>query len=442
MSDTRLQSLRDAVRAAPAEPSLHALLARALSQAGLLEEAEQEFHAALRLDPTQTSWLIDLATLKLQQGDSAGALKILDDLLISHGDDAATLVLRARILLAQGDVDQARESYRQAVAADPSSTDPQLQARLVPTSASEPSDPMDNGKPEPFNSVRRFDLERPSISFADVGGMEELKEEIRLKLIYPMKNPDLYRSYGQAAGGGILMYGPPGCGKTYLARATAGEIDATFVAVGLHNILDMWIGQSERNLHELFEIARSNRPCVLFFDEIDALGASRADMRTSAGRHVINQFLSEMDGASSSNDGILVLGATNAPWHLDTAFRRPGRFDSIIFVPPPDRAARAEILRALLEHRPTDAVDITELAKRTEGLSGADLKGVVDRATSRRLRDAVKSGEARPISTSDLLEAAKGAPPSTADWFLTARNYVFYSNESGLYDPVRPYLKA
>ena len=136
------------------------------------------------------------------------------------------------------------------------------------------------------------------------------------------------------------MYGPPGCGKTMIARATAGEVNARFINVSLNDILDMWMGNSEKNLHAIFEEARNNAPCVLFFDEIDALGASRSDMKQSSGRHLINQFLQELDGIGNNNDGVLVLGATNTPWNVDPAFRRPGRFDRIIFVPPPDQEAR------------------------------------------------------------------------------------------------------
>src|SRR5207248_5444202 len=139
--------------------------------------------------------------------------------------------------------------------------------------------------------------------------MEGLKDEIRLKIIHPLANAELYRAYGKAVGGGLLMYGPPGCGKTHLARATAGEVKAGFLAVGINDILDMWLGQSERNLHELFEQARRSAPCVLFFDEVDALAASRSDMKGGAGRQVVNQFLAETDGVQSRNDGVLVLAA-------------------------------------------------------------------------------------------------------------------------------------
>src|SRR5213075_502681 len=179
------------------------------------------------------------------------------------------------------------------------------------------------------------------------------------------------------------------------------EIKAGFLAVGINDVLEMWIGQSERNLHELFERARAEKPCVLFFDEVDALGASRADLRQSAGRHLINQFLSELDGVKSSNEGVLILAATNAPWHLDSAFRRPGRFDRVLFVPPPDAPARAGILRLHCKGKPAEEIDFDHLGKKTDHFSGADLKAVVDAAIERKLQEALKAGVPKPLTTKD-----------------------------------------
>jgi SpoVK/Ycf46/Vps4 family AAA+-type ATPase len=203
----------------------------------------------------------------------------------------------------------------------------------------------------------------------------------------------------------------------------------------------MWIGQSERNLHAIFEEARANTPCVLFFDEVDALGASRSDMRRSAGRQLINQFLAELDGVKSTNEGVLVLGATNAPWHLDTAFRRPGRFDRVLFVPPPDAEARASILRIHCRGKPVQDPDYEGVAKKARDFSGADLKAVVDRAVEEKLREAMKEGTPKPLTTRDLAAAAAGIKPSTREWFATARNYALYSNQGGLYDDILKYLK-
>jgi SpoVK/Ycf46/Vps4 family AAA+-type ATPase len=262
-----------------------------------------------------------------------------------------------------------------------------------------------------------------------------------MKIIHPLTHPDLYRAYGKKIGGGILLYGPPGCGKTYLARATAGEIHAGFLAVGLNDVLDMWIGNSERNLHAIFENARDHCPCVLFFDEVDALGAARTDMRHSASRHLINQFLSELDGVKTTNEGVLILAATNAPWHLDSAFRRPGRFDRILFVPPPDPAARAAILRLHLRAKPVEDIDYDVLARKTDGFSGADLKAIVDVAVEAKLREALRAGHRQPLATRDLLAALASLRPTTREWFATARNYALYSNQGGIYDDILKFLK-
>jgi SpoVK/Ycf46/Vps4 family AAA+-type ATPase len=271
--------------------------------------------------------------------------------------------------------------------------------------------------------------------------MKNVKNEISLKIIQPLKNPDLYKAFGKKAGGGILLYGPPGCGKTFIAKATAGEIDAKFISIGLHDILDMWIGNSEKNLHQVFEVARANKPCVLFFDEVDAIGSSRADLKQSAMRHVINQFLAELDGVDADNEGILILAATNAPWSVDGAFRRPGRFDRIIFVAPPDEEARVDILQQLLKDKPVADVDVKKIAAQSEGYSGADLNALLDIAVEDKLTQSIETGELQPITTKDLLRALKVHKPTTQEWFSSARNYALYANESGLYDDILKYLK-
>jgi SpoVK/Ycf46/Vps4 family AAA+-type ATPase len=283
-------------------------------------------------------------------------------------------------------------------------------------------------------------LERPDITFADVGGMESVKEEIRMKILYPLKNPDLFKAYGKKAGGGVLLYGPPGCGKTLLSRATAGEIEANFIAIGIHQILDLYIGESEKNLHRIFELARDNAPTILFFDEVDALAADRRDLRKSAGRTLINQFLAEMDGSTSNNEGVLILGATNAPWHIDPAFRRPGRFDRVLFVPPPDEAARISVIEVLAKGKPITDLDAKDLARRTKDFSGADLKAVFEQAIERSLAQAMKRGQIVPVTQRDLAEVAKSLKPSTRAWFESAKNYALYSNQGGFYNDVLEFL--
>ena len=268
-----------------------------------------------------------------------------------------------------------------------------------------------------------------------------LKKEIEMKIIKPLMHPDLYKAYGKKVGGGILLYGPPGCGKTFIAKATAGQVKARFINVSLNDILDMWIGNSEKNLHDIFELARNNTPCVLFIDEIDALGASRSDMKQSSGRHLINQFLQELDGISNTNEGVLILGATNTPWNLDPAFRRPGRFDRIIFVPPPDQASRESILRLKLHNKPTEAIDYDQVAKKTENFSGADIDAMIDIAIESKLESSFTDGLPKPLDTKDILAAAKKHKPSTQEWFTTAKNFAMFANDAGLYDDILTYLK-
>lgn len=441
-------ALRQAVELSPDNLPLRQHLAEVLLGSARYAEAEQEYRAALSDWPDHVALKIGLARCFHQQGKLSHALVIVEDLLKLDRPPGEVYVLHARLLFRAGDPERAVRQYKQGIELDPSAGDAEFAARL----GIGPADGEDADSREVIDGRVRaswddsasddaVEIERPGVTFADVGGMESVKEEIRLKIIHPLTHAALYQAYGKPIGGGILMYGPPGCGKTHLARATAGEIHAAFMSIGINDVLDMWIGNSERNLHEIFERARRSRPCVLFFDEVDALAASRADMRTSSGRHLINQFLSELDGMGASNEGVLVLAATNAPWHVDAAFRRPGRFDRIVFVPPPDAAARAAILRIQCHGKPVADLDFEQLAKKTEGFSGADLKSVVDLAVEAKLKAAIKTGVPQPLATRDLLSAAGGTKPSTREWFSTARNYALYSNQGGAYDDVLKYLK-
>jgi AAA+ superfamily predicted ATPase len=445
MPDATLQPLLDALKFSPDNLPLRLHVGSLLRQAGQHQPAEELYRDGLRHYPTDSRLQLGLAEAYLALGKTSATFVVVEELLAQHDDLGPAHLLHARLLHATQQPEAAREAYSQALRLDASLADPALSQELQASAprrvpASGPNSPSFD-EPKSLDQASLLGLEKPRINFADVGGMDAVKDEIRLKIIHPLHFPDLYKAYGKASGGGLLLYGPPGCGKTYLARATAGEVQASFLSVGIAEILDMWLGNSEKNLHQLFKLARAQAPCVLFFDEVDALAANRHDLRQSAGRTVINQFLEELDGVSASNEGVLIIAATNTPWHLDPAFRRPGRFDKIVLVTPPDESARAGILDILLKGKPLAAgINTQAIAARTAGLSGADLKAVVETAVDGRLRESMRAGRPLPIEQSDLLNATQQVKPSTKEWFATARNYALYSNEGGLYDDILTYL--
>lgn len=442
--DEAVQGLREALKVSPDNVPLLVHLASTLSSFGRFEEAETEYLKALSFEPQNAEIKLGLVSVYQQQGKDSQALVILEDICGRRETPAKAYVVYAKVLLAEGKVSDAVAQYKLGLEIDPDVEDEALSEQLGIGETYQEQDVFEGRVRESASeSDDSFgsEIERPEIKFDDVGGMDAIKEEIRIKILYPLQHPEMYEAYGKKIGGGILMYGPPGCGKTYLARATAGELGAGFLSIGISDVLDMWMGQSERNLSRIFEQARYNKPCVLFFDEVDALGGRRSDMSGGSGRNVINQFLSELDGVDKDNDGVLILAATNAPWDVDPAFRRPGRFDRVLFVPPPDGQARSEVLRLQLKGKPQESIDYTQVAKKTHDFSGADLKAVVDRAIEAKLRQAMKEGIPKPIITKDLVTAAKTLNPTTREWFSTARNYAIYSNQGGIYDDVLKYLK-
>jgi SpoVK/Ycf46/Vps4 family AAA+-type ATPase len=433
LSKESIKSLETALSLNPENLPLRLHLAELYLAEKSFEKAETCYQEAAKYGATHEVQK-GLAKVYFEKGEYSTAIVILEDYCQTNPKDEDALYILAQALFKDGAEEQSGEIYRQLIEVNPEFVDEELDSQFRQPNLYQAIEDELEDLLSPFS-------EQSGLSFEDVGGMDAIKKEIDLKIIRPIKHPEIYKAYGKKAGGGILLYGPPGCGKTFLAKATAGEIDARFISVGLNDILDMWIGNSEKNLHNIFEIARDNQPCVLFLDEVDALGANRSDMKQSAGRQLINQFLLEMDNSDSANEGVLILGATNTPWHLDEALRRPGRFDRILFVPPPDLIARERILELKLKEKPTERIDFQKIAKKTDGYSGADLEAVVDLAIEEKLEASFEDGQIRKVSTKDLLNAVKRHKPTTAEWFEKAKNFALYSNQSGLYNDILDYLK-
>jgi AAA+ superfamily predicted ATPase len=267
-------------------------------------------------------------------------------------------------------------------------------------------------------------VEKPGLRFSDIAGLDDVKEDIRLKMIYPFTHPEAAERYKIRRGGGILLWGPPGTGKTMMARAVAGEIDAAFFTVKPSEIMSKWVGDSEGNIQALFASARKHERSIVFIDEIEALIPSRRDSQSSVMTRLVPQILAELEGFDTSNKNpLLFIGATNEPWSLDPAVLRPGRFDEKVYVGLPDIAARKKIMELGLAGRPLgDDVDLDALAERTEGYSGADMKNICERAAADVFLKAVRSREdgdestniEPPIGMAALEGAIRSATPSVS----------------------------
>ena len=390
----------------------------------------RELSAAVERNPDALELRLHLAELLLDKGRYAEALSHCSAALTQDSANAAALTLLQRCSAAMSAPSGENATFNWSAAEEEV-------ADII-----EPAFVDSDGAPDIENECDLDVLAPSDIKLADVAGMEDVKARLEVSLLGPIRNPELMRAYKISARGGLLLYGPPGCGKTFLAKAVSGELDANFYPIGISDVLQQYLGNSERALHEIFEVARRNAPCVLFFDEVDALGMRRANMRGDSGhRTVVNALLAETDPATSDNTGVYVIGATNAPWDVDPALRRPGRFDRVIFVGLPDSEARAEIARIHLRERPVTGIDLKSIAARTDGFSGADLAHVCDTATQLAMADSARSGQVRPISMSDINAAIDQMRPSTSQWFDLARNVVEFGNRDGAYDDLAKYMR-
>ena len=282
--------------------------------------------------------------------------------------------------------------------------------------------------------------ESPSINFDDVGGLEEVKEEIKSKIVYPLQHPELAKKYGRDISGGLLLYGPPGCGKTYIAKATAGQCKASFFNVKMTDLLSPEEGVTEKRLHSIFQRAKRNTPAIIFFDEIDAVAGQRTSAGSGTQRRLINQFLTEMDGFESS-EGVIVLGATNAPWDIDPALRRSGRFSEQIFIPPPDQISREQIFKIHTKNRPVESgIDFEKISELCDGFSGADIKQITDEAAKIPWKESMEKGGKRDINFSDFKKAISNMSPSITPWIKQAEKELKKSGEIDVYTGLAEYV--
>jgi AAA+ superfamily predicted ATPase len=458
--DPLLDSLRNAVAAMPDDVPLRLHLAALLLRGEQRDEAVRHLGAVLQREPGNAEALAMLTSGTAAAPGPAGTTAG------SPGGQAADLPPSA-----QADLDLSPERSR---GASPDPHSPSGASGVPGGAAGGDDDPAEPAEPtgEPaegydwsqaedelrdvlptmfvgeagsvsagLDEAGVYDAEHTGLTLADVAGLDEVKKRLEAAFLAPMRNPELRKLYGKSLRGGLLLYGPPGCGKTFVARAVAGELGARFITVSFADLIDMFVGRSERNIHDLFEVARRNAPCVVFLDEVDAIGQKRSQLRNTPMRSAVNQLLLELDDVASDNTGVFLLAATNHPWDVDSALRRPGRFDRTLLVLPPDGPAREGVFRFHLRDRPVAGIDLSRLSRLTDGYSGADIAHVCETAAERALLDSVSRGEPRLIGQADLEAAVTEVKPSLGTWFETARNVALFANEGGAYDDLVAYLR-
>ncbi|MDX6340084.1 MAG: hypothetical protein QOH87_222 [Trebonia sp.] len=436
-----LDSLRNAVNAMPDDVPLRLHLATMLLRAGQRDEAVRHLGAVLQRDPGNVEAMRMLTSPAEVPGPPASPPADVDSSSERVRGSASPAAGPSPVPDGPGD---AAESSGASDAGDGSSTESydwtQAEDELsdvLPTMFVGEAGSVSAG----LDEARAYDAEHTGLTLADVAGLDEVKKRLEAAFLAPMRNPELRKLYGKSLRGGLLLYGPPGCGKTFIARAVAGELGARFITVSFADLIDMFVGRSERNIHELFEVARRNAPCVVFLDEVDAIGQKRSQLRNTPMRSAVNQLLLELDDVASDNTGVFLLAATNHPWDVDSALRRPGRFDRTLLVLPPDGPAREGVFRYHLRDRPVAGIDLGKLSRATDGYSGADIAHICETAAERALLDSVQRGEPRLIGQADLEAAVAEVRPSLGTWFDTARNVALFANEGGAYDDLVAYLR-
>lgn len=410
---------------------------------GEFDKAIEHFNKALELKPDllESYFNRGLAYTRKQEYDKA--LADLNKVIELNPNLGEAYYTRGLVYEYQLDYNKAISDYDRALQVDPGYSRAQTQKEVAQSKMSAGAAPAagggaaqpatGDGKKEE-GSVTQFEvLKKPNMGFKDVAGLERTKELIKDYIVYPLMEPELAKRYGTKAGGGVMFYGPPGTGKTYIAKASAGECAASFIAVKISDIVDMYAGNTEKNLHAAFETARQNNPCILFFDEVDGMGGKRDDMQQSFERRAINQFLTEMDGVEYDNEGVLVVGATNAPWDTDSALRRAGRFSRSIYFEEPNQKTRFELFKLNLKGRPVDPkLNLGRLSRLTEGFSGADVKELCNAAASVPWKEALKTRKERHITFRDFVKASSGKHAVTSSlpaWYSSVKKFLIEEEE-------------
>jgi len=388
---------------------------------GEFDKAIEHFNKAIELRPDLLETYFNRGLAYTRKGEYDKALEDLNKVLELNPNLGEAFYTRGLVYEYKQDYGRAIEDYTTCLEVDPNYGKAATQLEVVKSKKDSvggasgaggmpaPVTPGAGGEGEGEGLTEFQVMKKPKMNFADVAGLDKSKEKIKDYIVYPLLDPELAKKYGMWAGGGVIFYGPPGTGKTFLAKASAGECEANFISVKMSDIVDMYAGNTEKNIHNAFETARKNKPVILYFDEMDGIAGKREKMDQSFEKRSINQFLLEMDGVEYDNEGVLCVGSTNAPWDIDAALRRTGRFSKMVYFPPPDKKTRRGILDINLKNRPVDpGLPVGRIARMTDGFSSSDIKALCNEAAAVPWKEALKTKKERVMKFKDFIKATKG----------------------------------
>lgn len=288
--------------------------------------------------------------------------------------------------------------------------------------------------------LKKVRFHKSNIKFSDVVGMEKQKKLIYENIILAIKKPELLKAYGKKLGLGVIFYGPPGCGKTYFVNAIGGETGSNVIIAAINEIVDMYAGNTEKNMHQIFEQARKAAPCVIFFDELDALGVKRDGGGGGGGegqsfmKMAVNQFLQEMDGVEKNPEGLFVIGATNQPWDIDPALKRSKRFGETIYIPPPDFKTRKSAFVYNTKRMPVVGINFGRLARATMGFSQADIDEICDKAALIPAVEEDRTGKKRKVTMGDFLSMIKSHGNTLDEWYAMVKKDIISKTDTQIVD--------
>ncbi len=421
------------------------------------QSAVKDYDKAIQLNPNYLKAFYNRGLSYASIEEYEKAVEDFSKVIKLKADFAEAYHLRGLAYEYAGSIASAIADYEKALELNPELTE--AKTHLEGAKAKKDQEGKGDGKEGGTADIKM--LTKPNMTFNDVAGMTKMKEEIREAVVYPMRNPELARKYGKLGGGGILMYGPPGCGKTFIVKAAAGECGAGFINAKLSDLLDMYVGNTEKNIHKVFELARKNSPCLLFFDEVEAIGGRRDQQEGQQYmKMAVNQMLYEMDGVEANNQNVLIIAATNAPWDVDPALRRSGRFSKTIYIPAPDFNSRVAILKMHAKKRPLSPfIPFHALGIALTGYASADHKAIVDDAATipwrqafmgieKKIEELMKGGmpkeqaeevakkavHQRPVTLGDFVMAIGKKRSSLPPWYEQAKKQIGKQEEVTVID--------